>query len=248
MVTDTGQIFDSSTSYQNNRMLLQVVALARNISDHFVAIRQSDLGDFPERRVWFLRCPRHYLNANAASLRAVSQCWRLRLDPHLSTTFSDKLVNCWHSLKNSVSPLLSGLKKPPWYDHQTRGSVDYIIFPTPRKSFLGDLPYETPRTECEFSRKLCTCQVVSLEAPRLQGLVAAKCNHSAELRIRWTQSSDRSLPTASRRGQCSLPNCFLYWPAGSANLGGKGRVSGALIARFWHSLLGGALYALSPTE
>jgi len=140
MVTDTGQIFDSSTSYQNNRMLLQVVALARNISDHFVAIRQSDLGDFPERRVWFLRCPRHYLNANAASLRTVSQCWRLRLDRHLSTTFSDKLINCWHSLKNSVSPLLSGLKKPPWYEPPDAGERGLYNFSNPTQEFFRRFP------------------------------------------------------------------------------------------------------------
>src|SRR6202008_4455054 len=140
MVTDTGQIFDSSTSYQNNRMLLQVVALTRNISDHFVAIRQADLGDLPERGVRFLWCPRHHLNTNAASLRTVSQCWRLRLDRHLSTTFSDKLVNCWHSLKNLVSPLLSGLKKPPWYEPPDAGERGLYNFSTSTQEIFRRLP------------------------------------------------------------------------------------------------------------
>src|ERR1700747_2512401 len=121
-------------------MLLQVVALARNISDHFVAIRQADLGDLPERGVRFLWCPRHPLNTNAASLRTVSQCWRLRLDRHLSTTFSDKLVNCWHSLKNLVSPLLSGLKKPPWYEPPDAGERGLYNFSNPTQEFFRRFP------------------------------------------------------------------------------------------------------------
>src|SRR5260221_10437674 len=141
MVTNARQIFDPATSHQNNRMFLQVVPLARDVSDHFVAISQSDLGDLAERGVRFLWRPRHHLHTNAASLRTVSQCWRLRLDRHLSTTFSDKLVNCWHSLKKiRLFPLLSGLKKPHWYEPPDAGERGLYNFSNPTQEFFRRVP------------------------------------------------------------------------------------------------------------
>jgi len=56
MIPNTGKVFDSTASNQNNRMLLKVVSHSRYIGRYFIAARQPNLATFLKSRIWFFRC------------------------------------------------------------------------------------------------------------------------------------------------------------------------------------------------
>src|SRR4030088_1300115 len=47
VIAHTRQVFHSSAAYEHNRVLLQVMPFARNVSDHFLAVRRPHLRHFP---------------------------------------------------------------------------------------------------------------------------------------------------------------------------------------------------------
>ena len=97
MVTNAGEVFYLSTAHENDRVLLEIVALAGNVGDDFLAIGQANLRDFAKCGVWLFRGAGHYLHAHATALRAIRQRRRLGLDLDFLTSFADELVDCWHS-------------------------------------------------------------------------------------------------------------------------------------------------------
>ena len=48
VVTDTGQILDTTAADQNNAVLLQVVALSGNVACHLNAVGQTNSGDLSQ--------------------------------------------------------------------------------------------------------------------------------------------------------------------------------------------------------
>ncbi len=64
-----GQVLGAAAADEHDRVLLQVVALARDVGDDLVAVRQAHLGDLAERRVRLLRRRRVDARADAAALR-----------------------------------------------------------------------------------------------------------------------------------------------------------------------------------
>src|SRR3984957_21034862 len=72
------------------------MTLVRNVSDDFVAVRQTNLGHLAHRRVRLLGRARHDLNADAASKRRIFQGWRLGLILHFGPAFAYELVDCRH--------------------------------------------------------------------------------------------------------------------------------------------------------
>src|SRR5277367_306971 len=70
VVAHAGQILDAAAADHDHRMLLQVMALTRDIADDLEAIGQPDLGDLAERRIRLLRRRRIDARAHAALLRA----------------------------------------------------------------------------------------------------------------------------------------------------------------------------------
>jgi hypothetical protein len=70
------------------------------------------------------------------------------------------------SKKSKFNPNYPGIKKPHWQQilfRQTRGSVDYIIFPKPRKTFFLNRAKRVP-LEIE-TRKLPQFRCVASENP-----------------------------------------------------------------------------------
>jgi len=55
VVTHTRQILHTAAANEHNRVLLQVVANARNVGGDFDAVGQANTGDFTQRRVRLLR-------------------------------------------------------------------------------------------------------------------------------------------------------------------------------------------------
>src|SRR3984885_9343087 len=55
VVAHAGQVLDAAAADHDHRVLLEVMALARNVADHLEAIGQAHLGDLAKRRVRLLR-------------------------------------------------------------------------------------------------------------------------------------------------------------------------------------------------
>src|SRR3989344_7058345 len=54
VVTHTWQILYTTTTQQHNRVLLQIVAFAADVANHFIAVGQAHFGNFTQSRVWLL--------------------------------------------------------------------------------------------------------------------------------------------------------------------------------------------------
>lgn len=79
LVLDTRQIGSTSSSNQNNTMLLCIMAFTRDeCSDHF-SVGKLHTTHFSVRRVGFFRLHSHYTNNHTSSLRAVVQSRSTRL-------------------------------------------------------------------------------------------------------------------------------------------------------------------------
>src|SRR5438876_9584722 len=46
VITDTGEVFHTAATHQNDGMLLQIVAFVRDVSDDFIAVSQAHFGHF----------------------------------------------------------------------------------------------------------------------------------------------------------------------------------------------------------
>src|SRR5262249_48287118 len=66
MVAHAGQIFHTPAPHQHHRVLLQGMALARDVGGDLHMIGQPDARDLAQRRVWLLRGHRLHLRADAA--------------------------------------------------------------------------------------------------------------------------------------------------------------------------------------
>ena len=104
VIAHAGEIFDAASADEDDRVFLKVVPLARDVSDHFLAVRQAHLGDFAKRGVRLFRRAGHHLHTNAAALRAVHQSGRFRFDRDLAASFADQLVDCGHWVILFVGP------------------------------------------------------------------------------------------------------------------------------------------------
>src|SRR5262245_39952580 len=65
MVADARQVFYAAAADHHHRVLLQIVAFARNVSDHLEAVGEPHLGDFWQGGVWLFRRPRIESRAHA---------------------------------------------------------------------------------------------------------------------------------------------------------------------------------------
>src|SRR6266566_30763 len=73
VVAHTGQILHASSAHEHDGVLLQIVSLAWNVGNHFLAIRQPHFCHFAQGRIRLLRRARHHLHAHTAPLRAIGQ-------------------------------------------------------------------------------------------------------------------------------------------------------------------------------
>src|SRR5438067_6067570 len=102
VVADAGQIAHTAAADQHDAVLLEVVALAGNVADHFALVGQADLGHLPERRVRLLRGRRINTGADSALLRVLLHRRDLRLGLLRFATLADQLVNRRHEALHLV--------------------------------------------------------------------------------------------------------------------------------------------------
>src|SRR5262249_38757622 len=103
VIAHTRKVLDAAAADHDNRMLLQIVTLARDVADHLEAVGEADLGDLAQRRVRLLRRRRVNARAHPAFLRALLQrghfLARLLDDPRLA----DQLIDRRHLALTSLT-------------------------------------------------------------------------------------------------------------------------------------------------
>src|SRR3546814_11841180 len=73
VVTHTWQVFYTTTTYKNDRVLLQVVAFTADIRNDFETVGKTYLGDFTQSRVRFFRGSGVHARANRSEERRVGK-------------------------------------------------------------------------------------------------------------------------------------------------------------------------------
>ena len=96
MVSDTGQIFDPTSSDQHYRVLLKVVTLAGYIGSHFVPVSQTNPCYLAQRRIGLLRGRRVDPSANTSLLRVATQGRGFVLFMEFATSLANELIDSRH--------------------------------------------------------------------------------------------------------------------------------------------------------
>src|SRR5262245_58049101 len=114
VVAHARQVLDATAADHDHRVLLQIVALARDVAHHLVGVGEADLGDLAQRRVRLLRGRRVDARANAAFLRAGLQRRHLVARGEAVTLLADQLVDGRHRLPVSYKrPWRGQISGPP---------------------------------------------------------------------------------------------------------------------------------------
>src|SRR3954453_19178699 len=106
LVADTGEVLHPAAADEHDRVLLEVVAHARDVRRDLDAAREAHAGDLAEGGVRLLRGGGVDARADAASLGRTLQGRRLVLRHLVLAALADQLVDCGH-LCGSLSFLLS---------------------------------------------------------------------------------------------------------------------------------------------
>ena len=95
VITNTGQILYAPPANQHDRMFLEIMALATDVTGNFKAVRQSHSGNLPECRIRLLWSGRIYPSTHPSFLRGLRQRRHSRLLDMSVTRLPHKLVECW---------------------------------------------------------------------------------------------------------------------------------------------------------
>ena len=96
VITNTGQVLYASPTNQHDRMFLEIMALATDVTGNFKAVRQSHSGNLPECRIRLLWSGRIYPSTHPSFLRGLRQRRHSRLLDMSVPRLPYKLVECWH--------------------------------------------------------------------------------------------------------------------------------------------------------
>src|ERR1700749_2643530 len=96
VIAHARQILDAAAADHDDRVFLQVMAFARDITDDFEAIGQTHLGDLTQRGVRLFRRRRIDARANATLLRASLKMARLLTIDLFLPRLADQLTDRRH--------------------------------------------------------------------------------------------------------------------------------------------------------
>ena len=102
VVAHAGKVFDASAAQHDDRVFLQVVSFAWDVSCHLVAVRQAHARDLAQCRVGFFRRRCVDARAYAALLRTAFQGGNFVARIFGATGFAHQLINCRHELRALV--------------------------------------------------------------------------------------------------------------------------------------------------
>src|ERR1041385_485189 len=96
LVAEARQVLDAAAAYEHHGVLLQVVALARDVGADLEPVRQANAGDLTKRRVRLLRGGRRDARADAALLRGSRERRGLGLRGLARTALANQLIDGRH--------------------------------------------------------------------------------------------------------------------------------------------------------
>src|SRR5262249_45114899 len=96
VVAHARQVLDAAAADHDDRVLLQVMTLTRDVPDHLEAVGETHLGDLAERGVRLLRRRRVDARAHVALLRALLQRGHLLACPLGHPRLADELIDRRH--------------------------------------------------------------------------------------------------------------------------------------------------------
>src|SRR5512138_1337046 len=96
VVAHAGEVLHAAAADEDHRVLLEVVADARDVARHLEPVRQPDAGDLAERRVRLLRRRRVHARADAALLRRLPERRGLLLHRELLAPLAHQLADRRH--------------------------------------------------------------------------------------------------------------------------------------------------------
>src|SRR5689334_16957797 len=108
LVTHTRKVADAPAADQHDRVLLEVVADARDVRRDLDAGREPHARDLAQRRVRLLRRVGEDARANATALRRALECRRLRLLGLRLPPLADELGDCGHAENPSDCAVSTG--------------------------------------------------------------------------------------------------------------------------------------------
>src|SRR3954470_16890270 len=117
LVAHARQVLDAAAADEHHRVLLQVVALARDVARDLHAVRQPYASDLPQSRVRLLRRGRVDARADAATLRsredllaalARLETRRRQLLLGLLAALADELIDARHAARDASSRFRAG--------------------------------------------------------------------------------------------------------------------------------------------
>src|SRR5436305_2990686 len=112
LVTDAGQVLHTAAAHEHHRVLLQVVAHARDVGGDLDAAGEADASDLAQRRVRLLGRRRVDARAHAAALRGTLQRRGLGLLDLVLAALADQLVDRGHGWPGS--PTCAGVCSSVW--------------------------------------------------------------------------------------------------------------------------------------
>ena len=96
MITNAGEVANTSASNQDNGVLLEIVVLSGNISGNLTAIGQADAGNLSQGGVWLLWRHGAHTKADPTSLRTTLQVDGFPFVGDLPSRAFDKLIDGGH--------------------------------------------------------------------------------------------------------------------------------------------------------
>src|SRR6516162_7993330 len=178
VIAHAGQILHAAAADHHHRVLLQIVALAGNVADHFKAVGQPHLGDLAQRRVWLLWRRRVYAGADTALLRALLQRWHFPLRVLRHARLANELVNGRHpssSLQVQAGAHCAADANPRKTKprHPLPGAERRLALAEDRaaaRSCTDDLTFRSQRQRLSFLGRGVTPRPTSLESNYFQSL------------------------------------------------------------------------------
>src|SRR6266849_4040493 len=100
VVADARQILDAAAANEHERVLLEIVADARDVGRHLDAVGEPHARDLAQRGIGLLRRLGEDADADTTLLRAVLQRGALRLADDLLAPGADELTDSRHNLQS----------------------------------------------------------------------------------------------------------------------------------------------------
>lgn len=98
MIANARQIFHTTPTDQNHRVLLQIVSFTGDVRRDLDPVCQTHTSHLASCRIRFFWCRCVNTHTNAAFLRAMFERRRGRFGHYPLTPFSDQLIDRWHNL------------------------------------------------------------------------------------------------------------------------------------------------------